>query len=260
MLRKVGLAVVLAVLAACTKSATSSQASPASPITSAGSAARSVTPSPASTNPADLPIVQANFVDRIDNPWLPFIPGTTLTYHGIRDGKAAVDVVEVTSDTKVINGIRCVTVKDTLTLDGKLAERTEDWYVQDVNGNVWYFGEATAELNAKGEVTSTTGSWQAGVDGAVPGIFMPADPQQGMSFQQEYLAGQAEDRFVVLHKLGKVQVPYGSFQNTLVTAEWTPLEPDVLTTKFYVKGVGEVLEMDVTGGDERIELASVKTS
>ena len=257
MVRKVGLMVVLATLAvACTKSATSGQTSPP-PARSGGSTAPSANPSPASGNLADLQLVQANFVDRIDNPWLPFIPGTTLTYHGIRDGKAAVDVVEVTSDTKVINGIRCVTVKDTLTLDGVLAERTEDWYVQDVNGNVWYFGEATAELNANGEVTSTTGSWQAGVDGAVPGIFMPADPQQGMSFQQEYLAGQAEDRFVVLHQLGKVQVPYGSFQNTLVTAEWTPLEPDVLSEKFYVKGIGQVKELDVAGGNERTALASI---
>ena len=261
MLRKVGLAVVLSALAAaCTKSATSSQTSPASPIASAGSATPSASPAPASTNPADLPIVQANFVDKVDNPWFPLTPGTTLRYQGNKDGEPSEDVVEMTGETKVIDGVRCTVVRDTLMLNGKLEEQTEDWYVQDINGNVWYFGEDTAEFDANGNVKSTAGTWQSGVDGATPGIFMPADPQTGMAFQQEYLAGEAEDNFVVLHRLGTVDVPYGSFKDVLVTAEWTPLEPDVLSEKFYVKGIGMVKELDVAGSKELNALVSVKTS
>jgi hypothetical protein len=249
MLRKLGLTLVLIGLAgaACTKSSGSTATSPSTPPASAGS-------------PTSTAIVQASFVDKVDNEWFPLVPGTTLTYKGTKDDEPAVDVFEITGETKVIDGVKCVVVRDTLTLGGKLHERTEDWYVQDRQGNVWYFGEDTKEYNEKGKVVSTSGTWQAGVDGAQPGIFMPADPQSGQSFQQEFYTGQAEDHFVVLHTLGSARVPYGSFKNTLATAEWTPLEPDVLTEKFYVKGIGQVKEIDVTGSNEHTELVSVRKS
>jgi len=238
--------------AACTRSAASSIKSPA--------ATRPATTAPTSTNPADLEIAQANFVDTVDNPWFPLTPGTTFTFKGTKDDKVAVDVVRITGETKVVAGVRCTVVHDALKLDGKLAERTEDWYVQDKLGNVWYFGEATEELDENGKVVTTSGSWEALVNGARPGIFMPADPQAGQSFQQEYFAGEAEDRFVVLHTIGTAKVPYGSFKNTLVTAEWTTLEPDVLTEKYYVKGIGQIREIDVAGGDEGTALVSISTS
>jgi hypothetical protein len=211
----------------------------------------------ASNRPEDLAIVQANFVDGVDNPWFPLAPGTTFTYEGTKDGQAAVDVFEVTSQTRVVNGVKCVVVKDTLTLDGKLHERTEDWYVQDRLGNVWYFGEATSELDDTGKVISTEGSWEAGSKSARPGIFMPADPLIGASFQQEFSPGQAEDHFVVLQLAGTAKAPYGTFRNALVTAEWTPLEVDVLGEKFYAKGVGLVTEADVAGSNERLDLSTV---
>ena len=137
-----------------------------------------------------------------------------------------------------------------------LAETTDDWYVQDRDGNVWYFGEATKELDG-GKVVSTEGSWEGGVDGAEPGIYMPANPVVGQSALQEFYAGQAEDHFVVLLTSTKVKVPLGSFSGALMTAEWTPLEPDVLSEKFYVKGTGQVREVDVAGGDERLELTKI---
>ena len=129
----------------------------------------------------------ANFTSTIDNPWLPMVPGTTLIFEGTKDDQRAVDTFEITSETKVIAGVTCVVVRDTLTLDGKLHEKTEDWYVQDRQGNVWYFGEQTAVYDAAGNITSTSGTWQAGVAGARPGIFMPADPKIGQSFQQRLL-------------------------------------------------------------------------
>ena len=133
------------------------------------------------------------FTGRVTNPWFPLKPGTTYVYRGARDGKPARDVLTVTRRTKTIQGVRCVVVEDLLYLDGKLHERTNDWYTQDVDGNVWYFGEATAELDDKGRVTTTEGSWQAGRNGAKAGIFMPAHPTVGYTGRQEYYKGHAED-------------------------------------------------------------------
>ena len=210
-----------------------------------------------SASPSASTIDPSNFVSRVDNPWLPMVPGTTFRYEGTRDGKAAVDIVEVMAETKVIDGVTCVLIRDTLTLDGVLAEKTDDWYVQDKDGNVWYFGEQTATLDTAGNVTDTAGSWQAGVNGALPGIFMPAKPEIGQSFRQEYLAGEAEDHFVILLLDQRVEVPYRSFDKALITAEWTPLEPDVLSEKAYAKGIGQIDEKDVAGGNEELHLVSV---
>lgn len=148
---------------------------------------------------------------------------------------------------------------DRLYLNGRLAERTTDWYSQDSKGNVWYYGEATAELDAQGKVTSTEGSWKAGVDGARPGIFMPAHPKVGQSFRQEYYKGHAEDRFRVLGLHTTVKVPYISSTNALLTRETTALEPGVIDHKVYVRGIGTVKEETVKGGNETAVLVS-KTS
>jgi hypothetical protein len=216
-------------------------------------------PPPSVVTGTGAPVVDpSDFVPGVDNPWFPLVPGTRLTYKGTKDGEPAIDVFEITGETKVIDGVTCEVIRDTLTLSGKLHEKTEDWYAQDRQGNVWYFGEDTAEYDEQGRVTGTAGSWQAGVDGARPGIFMPGDPQIGQSFQQEFYAGQAEDHFVVLLLSASVKVPYGSFKDALLTAEWTPLEPDVLSEKTYVKGIGQVNERDITGGKEESQLLDVQ--
>jgi hypothetical protein len=200
----------------------------------------------------------ANFVATIDNAWFPLAVGSRWTYRGTREEEAAVDTVTVTSQRKVIQGVSCVVVHDVLTMSGVKAEETDDWYAQDRQGNVWYFGEDTKELDESGKVTSREGSWESGKDGAVAGLFMPANPQVGYSGQQEFYAGHAEDRFVVLLTTARLKVRYGSFRNVMVTAEWTRLEPDVLGEKFYAKGIGELKELDVTGGNESLELVSFR--
>ena len=177
----------------------------------------------------------------------------------MKDGEKGVDTMTATADTKVIAGVTCVDVHDELVQGGKVKETTEDFYAQDVAGNVWYFGEATAELDDNGKVATTEGSWQTGVDGAMPGIIMPTDPQIGIGGPQEIYPGQAEDHYVVLLTNAKVKVPAGSYTGAIITAEWTPLEPDVLSEKAYAKGIGEVSESDVKGGDEKFELVSVAT-
>jgi hypothetical protein len=202
-------------------------------------------------------ILPTHFAAPIDNPWFPLRPGTTYIYRGRKDGKPSREVLAVTHLTKTIQGVRATVLHDNLYLDGKLAERTSDWYAQDADGNVWYLGEATAELDRKGHVTSREGSWQAGVDGAEAGIYMPAHPKAGESFSQEFYKGHAEDHFRVLRLNARVRVPYVGSRQALLTKEWTPLEPGVVDHKVYVRGIGTVLEQQV-GGGERAELVSLK--
>jgi hypothetical protein len=188
------------------------------------------------------------FAARVDNPWFPLAPGTTYIYKGVKDGEPTRDVVTVTHRTKLIQGVRCTVVDDRLYVRGRLAERTDDWYAQDSRGAVWYFGEATAELDEHGNVTSREGSWRAGVEGAAAGIFMPAHPKVGQTFSQELFTGHAEDHFAVLSVT----------KQKLLTKEWTPLEPGVVDHKLYTRGVGLVKEENVKGGDERAVLVSVR--
>jgi hypothetical protein len=199
-----------------------------------------------------------DFVGRVDNPWFPLVPGTTFVYRGVKDGKSARDVVTVTHATKTIQGVHCTAVRDRLYLAGRLEERTTDWYAQDRRGNVWYFGEATAELDRAGHVTSTEGSWLAGRDGAQAGIFMTARPMVGQSRRQEYYKRHAEDHFAVVSLRARVSVPYTSSNRALLTKEWTPLEPGTLDHKYYVRGIGNVKEVTVKGPLERSELVSVQ--
>jgi hypothetical protein len=201
----------------------------------------------------------ADFSARVDNPWYPLKPGTVYVYEGVKDGKQARDVMTVTHGVKTINGVPCVVIQDRLYLSGKLHERTTDWYSQDNHGNVWYFGEATAELGKNGKVKSTEGSFQAGRNGARPGIFMPARATVGYTAKQESYKGHAEDHFAIVSLLPIAQrLPASTAKHVLLTKEWTPLEPGVLDHKFYVRGLGLVVEMAVKGGDERLELVSVR--
>jgi hypothetical protein len=200
---------------------------------------------------------QPDFVRSVTNPWFPLKPGTVFVYKGEKDGARGRDVVTVTRRTKVIQGVRCTEVDDRLYAGGHLTERTKDWYVQDARGNVWYFGEETAELNKAGKVTSREGTWRAGRNGAKAGIFMPAHPKVGQSFRQEYLKGHAEDHFAVLSTSASVVVGFTASAHALLTKEWTPLEPDTLDHKLYIRGIGLAKEETVKGGNERWELADV---
>jgi hypothetical protein len=184
-------------------------------------------------------------------------PGTTLVYTGTKDGKNALDVSVTTARTAVIDGVTTRVVEDRLYLDNVLAERTSDYYAQDRCGNVWYFGEDTAELDRKGHVVSTEGSFHAGVDGARPGVFMQAAPEVGRIFRQEWYAGHAEDQYRVVRLAVRVRVPYCTARNALRTEETTSLEPDVVDNKYFVPGVGEVKEVAVKGPVEELDLIEI---
>jgi hypothetical protein len=200
----------------------------------------------------------SEFTTKIDNPYLPLIPGTQSTFREVGgDGSIATVVVTVTSKTKKIaNGVTARVVRDTVTEDGEIIEDTFDWYAQDADGNVWYLGEDTAEFD-NGKVSSE-GSFEAGVDGAQAGVAMPADPRPGLAYRQEYYRGQAEDNGEVLSSHEMVDVKYGHFTSALLTKDTSTIEPDVLEYKLYAPGVGQVLAIDIAGGNGREELLSVK--
>jgi hypothetical protein len=142
-----------------------------------------------------------------------------------------------------------------VTVDGELVEDTYDWYAQDVDGNVWYMGEETAEYE-NGEVVSTAGAWEAGVDGALPGIVMLSEPEAGDAYRQEYYPGEAEDMAEVARLGVSEEIAGETLEDLVVIEEWTPLEPEVIEEKSYASGVGVVLEEVVEGGSGRIELVS----
>ena len=199
-----------------------------------------------------------NFVSEVTNPYFPLTPGTTLIYRGEAEGVPTRNETYVTYDTKVILGVTCTVVRDQAFEEGALVEDTFDWYAQDVNGNVWYFGEDTKELGENGNVISTEGSWEAGVNGAEPGIIMLADPQKGDRYQQEFAPGVAEDMAQVLGFEESLCVRYGCFEDVLVTKEWTPLERGVVEKKYYANGVGFIFGVMVKGGEEQTELVRVR--
>ena len=213
---------------------------------------------PQGSEPVELD--PARFTTDIDNPYWPMTPGMQWTYRELdADGTELTVVVTVTDQTKEIaNGITARVVRDTVTEDGEVIEDTFDWYAQDDEGNVWYLGEDTAEFE-DGEIVSTEGSFEAGVDGALPGIALPARPAPGVRYRQEYYEGQAEDAGEVLSTAELVEVPYGMFRDALLTRDTNALEPDVAEFKLYVKDVGPVLTLDVSGGGSgREELLSVE--
>jgi hypothetical protein len=198
-----------------------------------------------------------DFVSRIDNEYLPWTPGTVYHYQGTKDGQPSSVTTEVTRETKVIQGVRCVVVHDTLSVNGQPEERTVDWYAQDKQGNVWYFGEDSFDL-VNGSWVKSDGSWQAGVDGAVAGIVMEGDPHVGDTYRQEFYAGHAEDMAQVLDTDASVTVPYGSFDEVLRTKDWSALHPEKIENKFYAPGIGEVRVMQVQGGTDEEHLVSVE--
>jgi len=194
-----------------------------------------------------------DFVPYVDNPYFPLVPGTTFTYRGEDEGVPTSNVTEVRRATVRILGVDCIEVRDRAFEDGALVEETFDWYAQDRDGNVWYFGEDTTEFPSG----SKEGSWTAGVDGALPGIIMEADPRVGDRYHQECAPGVAEDMAQV-SKLGRsVTVPYGSFDEVVQTKEWTPLERGVVEQKLYAPNVGFVRGEMVKGGSEYTELVDV---
>ena len=209
------------------------------------------------TTTTGKPLVNvANFTANVDNPWFPLHQGAKWVYAGRESGDRTRDIVFVTGRTKTIAGVQCVVVSDNVYTNGKLSETTYDYYAQDRQGNVWYFGEDTAELDKDGHVTSREGTWLTGRDGARPGIVMKAHPKIGVSYEQEHYVGHAEDHARIVAVGAHLSTHAVRSNNVLVTLEWTPLEPKLREHKYYVRGYGQVKEEVFRGGHETSSLVS----
>lgn len=200
------------------------------------------------------PVIEpANFTASavFTNPYFPYQVGKVHVYEGQTDEGFEHIEYQVTSATKVVNGITCAVINDKVWVDSVLVEDTDDWYAQDNDGNVWYFGEAVDNYEG-GVLTDHDGSWEAGVDGAKPGIIMLANPQVGNAYRQEYYFNEAEDEAEVLETGLTLTVPFGTFDNCIKTKDITDLEPDVLEHKFYAPGIGIVKELKPATGEELV--------
>jgi hypothetical protein len=212
-------------------------------------------------HPPDPP---ANFVYPITNPnpLFPLVPGTTYYYEGESEGVATSNVTKVTCRTLRIEGVRTTVVQDrAYDESGRLVEDTLDYYAQDADGNVWYFGEDTKELDpSTGDVISTEGTWRAGMDDADAGFIMLASPQVGDRYYQEFARNVAEDQAKVTSLDGSATALDRSFDHLLVTKETTRFDPGVVETKYYAEGLGFIYGEIVKGGDEFSRLVDVTTS
>jgi hypothetical protein len=218
-------------------------------------------PSAGSTLPTGADPVNidpADFTADITNPYWPMKPGTRWIYRSVEAGSAPQDIVIVvtTATKKLANGVTARVVRDTARSKGEIIEDTIDWYAQDSEGNVWYMGEDTAEFE-KGKIVSRDGSWEAGVEGALPGIMLPGQPQVGQKYRQEYKKGEAEDNGEVLAITHRVDVKAGGSTEALVTMDTSTIEPDVVEHKFYAPGMGPLLALDISGGAGREELVKM---
>lgn len=197
-------------------------------------------------------LTPADFVDVVDNPYFPLIPGTKWVYD-IKRGNVLIekDTVEVLKETRQVNGIQATVVRDMVTVGDQLVEDTYDWFAQDKDGNVWYVGESVDNY-VGGVLTNHRGSWEWGVDGALPGIIMWADPSAHLNeeYYQEYYVGRAEDKGQVLSVSENVTVPFGAFENVVKTFDFSSLEPNVKEQKFYAAGVGLIKEIEQNVNEE----------
>jgi hypothetical protein len=226
-------------------------------VTVGGTATEAATATlPVGGEPFDDP-APSEFTTEIDNPYWPMKPGSRWVFRETdAEGSVSKVVVTVLDKTKMIaNGIEARVVHDQVTEDGEIKEDTFDWYAQDSDGNLWYLGEDTTEYE-NGKPKTKEGSWEAGVDGALAGIIMPADPQVGMTYREEYYEGHAEDGASIINTDALARVPFGRFTGGVQTRNFSGIEPDVIEEKIYAEGVGVVLEITVSGGSDRSELLS----
>ena len=212
---------------------------------------------PPAISPYQPSISAGDFVQGVDNRYFPLRATTRYRYSGKTEDGVEKDIVYVTRRTTEVMGVTCMIVKDIVSLDGEIIEKTFDWYAQDRLGNVWYFGEDSTEYE-NGEPHSKEGSWEAGVDGALPGIIMLAEPHPGDQYRQEYAAGEAEDVGRVVAVGASVDVPSGSFLDVVVTEDSSLIETGLLEHKYYAPGVGVVMEQNVKGPKEQVELIEVR--
>jgi hypothetical protein len=232
---------------------------PAGPSTATSTSATASTPGPMKiTEPYSPTIDPSAFTPKVDNPYFPLAPGTRTIYEATTQDGLQRTTTEVTRDTRRVMGIDTVVVHDTVNIDNEPVEDTLDWYAQDRDGNVWYFGEATKEI--KDGAVNTAGSFEGGVNGALPGIVMPAHPRVGDQYRQEFAKGVAEDAGEVLSLTGSETTPLtGPVTDLLVTKDSDLLDrTGPGENKYYARGIGLILTVQTTGPPERDQATVVE--
>jgi hypothetical protein len=207
---------------------------------------------------ANAGVDPADFSSPVNNPYFPLKPGTVFLYKGAEGNDRLVERLRVTRRQHDIEGVSTTVISDILHANGRLQEKTTDWYADDNSGNTWYFGERTATYHPNGTVASREGTWRAGLNGGVAGIIMPVDPTITDAYRQEFLKGHAEDQAWIVATHEQLRVPYGKLDQIVRSYEWTRLEPNVVSVKFYAPHLGIVSERDVAGGTENLELVNVR--
>jgi hypothetical protein len=184
------------------------------------------------------------------NPFFPIVAGMRWKY----TGGGQIDTVTITDKTKLIDGVTCRVSDDVVTDEktGVVLEQTDDWFAQDLAGNVWYCGELSREFETfKGdrppepELTTIEGSFKVGRNGDRPGTIMLASPQVGDAYREEFSLTNAEDIAEVISTTGSATAPAASCDKTcLVTRNTEPLEPGVVEKKYYAAGIGLIFDND----------------
>lgn len=197
-------------------------------------------------------ISAADFVQGVDNPYFPLTPGAKWVYESyLNDGSVERIEIEILHETRVVNGVAATVLHDSVFVDGVLVEDTYDWYAQDKGGDVWYLGEEVDNYE-NGVLVDHAGSWEWGVGGALPGVYMWADPSVHLNeeYYQEFYVGEAEDKGKVLSAIESVTVPAGSFTNVVQTFDFSSLDPNIQAHKFYAPGIGVIKEVELLTGEE----------
>jgi hypothetical protein len=207
--------------------------------------------------PASAGVDPAQFTSPVANPYFPLKPGTVFVYRGSEGRQHLIEHLRVTRKTKRIEGVTTIVVSDVLFSNGRLNEATYDYYADDNHGTTWYFGEKTATYDKHGHVKSREGSWLAGRNGGEAGVIMPANPKPTDAYRQEFLPKHAEDQAWIVADHGTVTVPFGTVTDVVRSYEWTRLEPNVVSLKLYAPHLGIVMEKDVAGGNEFMQLVAV---
>ena len=235
-----------ALTAALTLTAASLAANAADTAAAAGEI-KVATAASAALPPYEPKIDPAKFSASISNPYFPLKPGTVFKFEGSKGGVPQETEMTVTNEIRMLMGVPCVVVRDIVTSKTELVEKTTDWYSQDSDGNVWYFGEETAEYK-NGKVVSTSGTWMAGVNGALPGFIMKASPLVGEGYRQEFLPGVAEDFARVISNVATARPPIGDFENVIVTEDSDLLDRSKFEAKYFAKDVGFIGSQGMVNG------------
>lgn len=200
-------------------------------------------------------IVPENFVSGIDNPYLTYEPGTTFIYK-VKDSREDEEIrIEVTDRTKEVLGVTAIVVVDSDWEAGELVESTEGLFAQDIDGNVWILAEQSIEY--EDGVIVDEDIWSTGVDGALPGIVMKADPLPGDIYLNEYYKDLNEAGVGILSLDASASTPHGSFTDCLKVRDWSPQDPHEIEYKYYCKEVSTLVLDETEDSDYREELTEV---